>query len=646
MKKAILTVVSLTLALVVFIAADENKKENEIITEIYKNKLEELGKTADGFAEIAEKFGNGTANINQLKESYFKLRIAFKTTEFLLEYTDHDYVQMYINGIPFPTLEENVPTPTVLEPEGLQIIDELMFLGEAKESAAKISYLAGRLSETINDIKNYQKNIVIQNRYAFEAIRFQLIRIISLGLTGFDVPGSGNSMKDALVSMNSLAEAYSVYHPALSKRNKKLAVEIDKLFSGALRYLEANSDFDSFDRLSFLTGYINPLFSDFLKAQLAFGIETIYEVDKIKKSNNYLADNIFSNDFLNPYYYMINNENEDSEELNELGRLLFFDPVLSANNERSCASCHLPELAFSDGKMKSAAFDVEGTVDRNSPTLINAVFAAGFFHDLRAPFLESQIEHVIASPKEFNADFIKIISEIKESPEYVEMFDNNFSKVEKRYRITKQSISLAIASYVKTLKGFNSPFDKYVRGETKTLPEEVKRGFNLFAGKAACGTCHFIPTFNGTVPPYYRETDSEVLGVPETTDTVNAVIDPDVGRAKGVLRKQSDIFLHSFKTATVRNIELTAPYMHNGVYESLEEVIRFYDIGGGAGLGIDLPNQTLPPDSLKLTQQEKDDLIAFMKALTDTTGITYKPQRLPEFPNNPELNKRRVGGLY
>ena len=135
-------------------------------------------------------------------------------------------------------------------------------------------------------------------------------------------------------------------------------------------------------------------------------------------------------------------------------------------------------------------------------------------------------------------------------------------------------------------------------------------------GKAKCATCHFAPVFNGTVPTLYKDTEIELLGVPTKNDTINAIVDADLGRYNVFKTEERK---HFFKTPTIRNIELTAPYMHNGVYTTLEDVVDFYNRGGGAGIGIDLELQTLPPTPLNLSETEKEDLILFMKSLTDIT---------------------------
>jgi cytochrome c peroxidase len=154
-----------------------------------------------------------------------------------------------------------------------------------------------------------------------------------------------------------------------------------------------------------------------------------------------------------------------------------------------------------------------------------------------------------------------------------------------------------------------------MRGDKSKLSEAEKNGFNLFTGKAKCATCHYIPLFNGLIPPFFSDTESEVLGVPKTKNKKNAVIDPDFGK---YLFTRSEIHKYAFKIPGLRNIELTAPYMHNGVFNTLEEVMEFYNNGGGAGLKIELPNQTLPPDKLNLSKKEIADVISFMKTLTDT----------------------------
>ena len=189
----------------------------------------------------------------------------------------------------------------------------------------------------------------------------------------------------------------------------------------------------------------------------------------------------------------------------------------------------------------------------------------------------------------------------------------NFQKAVGQVSSRNTDVIKALSSYIGTLNGFDSKFDRNIRAEEDTFTEEEKHGFNLFMGKALCATCHFVPLTNGTVPPFFTETEKEVIGVPETAK--NLGLDGDYGF---YWQYKADLHKGMFKTPTVRNSALTAPYMHNGVYQTLEEVINFYNKGGGAGLGFDLPHQTLPFDELNLTQEEQQALVAYLKTLSDT----------------------------
>ncbi|MFM8473487.1 MAG: cytochrome-c peroxidase, partial [Candidatus Kapaibacterium sp.] len=201
-----------------------------------------------------------------------------------------------------------------------------------------------------------------------------------------------------------------------------------------------------------------------------------------------------------------------------------------------------------------------------------------------------------------------------------------------------------IGAYVASLSSFNSRIDRYLRGEAVRITASERRGLNLFMGRAACATCHFPPTFAGYVPPTFLDSESEILGVPARFDTTDAIPDSDIGRAGGIRREHSRIYRHSFKTPTVRNAALTAPYFHNGSYGTLEKVIDFYARGGGKGIGWPVLHQTLPFDRLELSTRDRRDLVAFMNSLTDTAGLTHRPVHLPLL--SPDRDHRTIGGEY
>jgi cytochrome c peroxidase len=264
---------------------------------------------------------------------------------------------------------------------------------------------------------------------------------------------------------------------------------------------------------------------------------------------------------------------------------------------------------------KPYALDGETLLKRNTPTLLNSGYQTKQFYDSRADILENQLSDVLHNTDEMQGSLKKSVDDLKQSTVYAPLFRKAYPN--EKDAVNTFTIANAISNYVRSLQSLNSRFDLHIRGEKNNLTVAEQRGFNLFAGKAKCATCHFIPLFNGVVPPFFADTESEVLGIPASKNKNPAALDDDPGK---FTHTHSVIHKHSFKTPTVRNVELSAPYMHNGVFDSLEEVMEFYNNGGGAGLRISPEYQTLPPDKLNLTKTEIADIIAFMKALTDTSS--------------------------
>lgn len=588
----------------------------------------------DLIAELDDILKADQVDWNQAEATFQNMRLGFKNTEALLWYVDRSFVTKRLNGAPLPKLEENAPSITVVQPKGLQRLEELI-AEQDQEAAAE---LLDVFQKDWRTIKMSIQELVISDRQVFEAMRHELLRIGFMEVTGFENPVFTDGLKEAKLAWQNLRLVTAEY--LLEVVNPNLIAKTDEALKNGDMLL-ANQDFDSFDRLAFIREAVQPLYTSLVHIQMHLNIEGYYETLSFPIAYKDSATQLFETSFFDQYYFTTLTAGEDNATMKELGKYLFFDPILSANNQRSCASCHNPQRAFTDGDERSLAMDREGTVDRNSPGLINAVFAKSYFHDLRANPLEMQFEHVIFSEKEFNTSYAEITNRLSKSEEYKSLFKEAFEKEEAE--ISKYTITTALASYVASLQSFNSPVDQYLKREQDELKQEVKDGFNLFMGKATCGTCHFAPTFAGLVPPYFDESESEILGVPETAE--NKTLDPDLGRARAKFDFASEIYEHSFKTPTVRNVELTAPYMHNGVYQTLDQVIDFYNFGGGEGLGYSVPYQTLPPDSLHLTDYEIGALMAFMNALTDTTGLTAKPKTLPKI-DDPKLNARVIGGEY
>jgi cytochrome c peroxidase len=282
-----------------------------------------------------------------------------------------------------------------------------------------------------------------------------------------------------------------------------------------------------------------------------------------------------------------------------LGLRLFFDPRLSGNNQTSCASCHIPDLAFTDGR--PVAIGGNGrALQRNTPTLIQSANNTSQFWDGRVRTLEEQVLEPVRHPDEMNQNLDHLIAELERDPDYGKRFQDAFGT-----SITVQGISAAIAAFERTLLSRNSPFDRYLTGERTAISAEARRGMNLFQMKGQCGSCHKGLDF--TDHAFHN------LGVSEPNPR-----QPDLGR---YLVTKNDDDRGAFKTPTLRNIAQTAPYMHNGTLKTLVEVVSFYNKGGGKNPRLD-PAMT----PLGLTQQEQKDLVAFLITLTGKLPAVTPPR--------------------
>ncbi len=603
----------------------------------YQNGLRETHHAIKALVSLTENAEDSNQYKEKLQKQLIETRLKFKKIEFLLDYFDPELVYYQINGAPLPKLEKHVPEINVFEPNGLQTLDEMIFADEPEFN--KIHQLAVKLESDFSIGVKFQNQRSFEHRYIIESMRYGLIRLYNLGLTGFDTPGSVNGVEEAVETLNGMIVIFYKYG-SLAKDPAHYQKIIDNL-EACKNYLEKNDDFESLDRYQVLIDFINPLYADLLDFQKGLGVELRHEVDPTPSAHNYLSTSLFASDFLDKSFYskISPNDLKDPKKL-ELGKTLFYDPVLSKSNSMSCASCHNPDLAFTDGK-KTSLTKEQTAFPRNAPTLINSVYYNRYFLDMRETGYERQVKHVVMDKHEFNLDFIELAERLKKSEEYVDLFDKAYGKQDK-YGISSWSISNAIGVYVASLSGFDSPFDEYVNNGSKDIPESVRKGYNLFMGKAACGTCHFAPTFSGNVPPFYFDSESEVLGVLVDYDTLNPVLDNDPGRINNsITQEEAPHYLRSFKTTTVRNASKTAPYMHNGSIESFEELMDFYNRGGGAGMGLDVPYQTLPDAPLDLTQDEIENIIAFMESLDNYEQFIEKPSAFPKF-EDPFLNERNI----
>lgn len=291
-------------------------------------------------------------------------------------------------------------------------------------------------------------------------------------------------------------------------------------------------------------------------------------------------------------------DNRFTPDRESLGRTLFFDPRLSGSRFISCATCHNPGFAWGDGLPKGIG-DGMKSLKRHTPTILNAGYGDLMFWDGRADSLESQALGPIQSAAEMNMPLGQAVERISA----IEGYRPLFAKAYPGEPISDKTIAKAIATFERTVTSGRAPFDRWIGGDEHAISESAQRGFDLFNGKAGCAQCHSGWNF----------TDSGFHDI--------GVDDADLGR--GSLLK-IEAMQHAFKTPTLRDIAVRAPYMHNGSELSLGAVIDFYDVGGKA------QRLSLAPEihPLHLTAAEKADLIDFLGTLTGAD----KPVAVPALP--------------
>lgn len=290
--------------------------------------------------------------------------------------------------------------------------------------------------------------------------------------------------------------------------------------------------------------------------------------------------------------------NKPTPEKIALGKQLFFDGRLSADNKVSCATCHDPAKGFSNGDQ--FATGVEGKKGgRNSPTVINSAFHTFQFWDGRAKTLEEQALGPIGNPIEMNMKLEDVVAKLNKIEGYKQQFQKVFGT-----DVTSEGIAKAIAAYERTLLSGDAPYDRFKAGDKTALSEAAQRGMKLFFGKANCSACHSGPNFTDNA--FHN------IGV-AGTDEGRQVISKSLGD-KG-----------AFKTPTLREIARTAPYMHDGSMKTLEEVVEHYNKGGN-------PNEQLDEEiyALNLTKEQIADIVTFMKE--GLACDSYPDHKAPELP--------------
>ena len=305
--------------------------------------------------------------------------------------------------------------------------------------------------------------------------------------------------------------------------------------------------------------------------------------------------------------------NPFSKEKSKLGKTLFFDPRLSVSGQIACASCHNPELAWTDNSTRSFGHDRQ-TGARNSMTILNVGFAHSLFWDGRASSLEDQARFPIGDPLEMNEKLNIAVDKIAKIEGYKPLFKAAFGND----TISLQRIQYAIATFERTVNSYKTKFDKFVEGDSTKLNNQEVLGLHLFRTKARCINCHNTP--------YFSDNQFHNDG-----QTLFSTKDEDFGRYN-VTKNMDDI--GKIRTPTLREVARTGPWMHNGHFPSLLDVVQFYNLGNPAvvqkkylGKGRDslIPTNSPILKKLNLEKNEIEALIAFMETLSSSRGRTLIP---------------------
>jgi cytochrome c peroxidase len=466
-----------------------------------------------------------------------------------------------------------------------------------------------------------------------------LLNLATIYTTGFENPNTEKIIPELRFMLSDMYATYLLFNEYFP--NTPLTQNYLTHYKNTIQFVNNQSqEHNEFDHFTFIKDYINPLFQINQKLIRDYQVvsKSVVDYSLNKNCNSIFSKNLYTGQNAKGIFLRVNEPSQLSE-IEKIGKLLFYDPMLSANNQRSCASCHKTTEYFTDTlTATSLQFNKLDYLPRNTPSLINAPYNHLLMLDGKHISLQNQTKAVLTNPIEMAADEKELLKKILSCSDYKKAFNSFLKYTPQETEITLEHVSSAITQYYAKFSKYYSPFDNAMN-ENKPLTESAKKGFNIFMSKAQCATCHFAPQFNGVKPPYVGS-EFEVLGVP--VDTLYSQLSADKGRYE--INPATET-LNAFRTGSIRNAEKTKPYMHNGIFTNLNQVIDFYDAGGGAGHGLFVPNQTLSADSLHLTKEDKKHLLAFIHSLTEDIEFENAPEKLP-LSKYKNLNARKVTGDY
>lgn len=610
--------------------------------EHYKTCIQNLQQEESILLELLKKSDLSKSEDKQrISQQLQQTRNAFKPADFWLRYLN-PLAHKKVNG-PLPIeweteVFEKFEKPYKREGAGFTLAFQYL-----ETEHPDLNVLRSMIEQAHEATKAYWADSVTQelNNYHhfYFCNRLFLLNLAAIYTTGFDCPDKENIIPELRLMLKEVKRTYQLFNKTFPETS--LPASYIDLYEQTIQFVNnESSSYEVFDHFRFIRDFINPLYT--INHQLILQYKASSK-NLLDYSLNKKAPSIFSKSLYNGQnpkgIFLRLQDSTRLHQLEEVGKLLFYDPILSQNNQRSCASCHKPNQYFTDTTLTtSLQLNGHDFLPRNTPSLLNAQYNHLLMADGSHYTLSGQTKGVITHPLEMGSTESDVMQKVMSCKEYASTFSKLLKYTPQEKEVTIEHISSAITYYYGKFSSLTAPFDEAMNKQ-KELSPDAQKGFNLFMGKAQCATCHFVPQFNGVKPPYIGS-EFEVIGVPASLNYES--LSSDKGR---YLVNPSTETLNAFRTGTIRNAAKTQPYMHNGIFKTLDEVIEFYNLGGGAGKGLDVSNQTLSSDSLHLTTIEKKHLIAFMQSLTETIITEKQPEHLP-LSKNKTLNNRTVGGTY
>lgn len=632
---------SILVTIAIFIFSFTNSQQNEYAA-YYLNTLSAFNTQQAALLEVIIKADlNNPNEVATIKQELNNARNTLKSVDFWLRYLN-PLAYKKINA-PLPVeweteVFEKFEKPYKREGAGLTLLALYMEEGNFEKDSMRALIRASVAATSVFTADSTTKGLSEYHHF-FLCNRLFLLNLAAIYTTGFECPDRERiipELKALVQSVGNTNEMFNKSFPATPLPPKYL-----QLYRAMLAFVgDQPLNYTLFDHYTFLKDYVNPLFI------LNQGLIARYNVvsrSMVDYTLNNKATSIFDKHLYNGQntkgIFLRVNDTAALASIEHIGKQLFYDPLLSGNNQRSCASCHKPTQYFTDTAITASLhFDGVQLLPRNSPSLVNSIYNHLLMLDGKHYSLQDQTKGVVTNPNEMNCTERELLKKVMSCKEYKKTLKQLLTYTPQEKEVTFQHIASAITYYYGQFSNYNAPFDEAMN-KTAEISASARRGFNLFMSKAQCGACHFVPQFNGVKPPYVSS-EFEVLGVP--ADTLYRNLSPDEGRYVINAAKETR---NAFRTGSIRNAAHTKPYMHNGVFNTLEQVIEFYNTGGGAAHGLKVANQTLSADSLHLTAQEKIDIISFMQSLNEQIVFDTPPYNLPASKNK-SLNNRVLGGSY